>query len=170
MWTRNDTLWPSIHCTVASITWSWGGVTAQERLFHYTTGQAIRWARPGDWSVNARGMHACMYVYTGLDCSSAKGSVSPRSTWGETLLHTLQEILLWTKAQMLHGRRRCGRGELATVAFRFTRASFWMFSDPLISKSFSGKAKDNRLTPWNLSLQRPHLPKLDVCKCRAFCF
>lgn len=24
LWTPNDTLWPSIHCTVASITWRWG--------------------------------------------------------------------------------------------------------------------------------------------------
>lgn len=31
-------------------------------------------------SVNARAMHACTFVCTGLDCSSAKGSVSPRST------------------------------------------------------------------------------------------
>lgn len=31
-------------------------------------------------SVNARAMHACTFVCTGLDCSSAKVSVSPRST------------------------------------------------------------------------------------------
>lgn len=36
----------------------------------------------------------------------------------------LQEIVLWTKAQMLHGRWRCGQGELASVAFRFPTASF----------------------------------------------
>lgn len=144
-----------IHCTVASIIWGGGWVTQPRKEtfpLHHWAGHQVSKAWWGGVWVHVEYMDAWACAPGLTLYSTANGNVSPRFSWEATLpLCTLQELLLWTEAQMLAGRCRYGRGELATVAFRFTRGS--MCSNPLIPKSASGKAKGG-LTPWNLGLMR----------------